>query len=353
MGGGVEAVVAHDGVDDRRHAGRPGQRLEQLGARGAVDDRLRGADVLGEGGGGRTDVGREARPGHLPARHGVGQPLAQLVEACPARDGRREHGRPGHAVALHQPHEIGTTPVHVLGGEPVDLVEHDHRHRLVGGEGRDVVVVEPGVGVLLRVGDPDEEVDELEDPLRLDPVLRLAGVHVREVEEDEPVEAADVLPGSVALDEVAGADAEPVEELAGRLAAPDRRGGGRGRRPAHPDPRDLGADERVEERRLAAAGGAGEGHDRVPAEERGALTDLRDDLPGPGGPGRRQLRSPGGDGGGQGVGGGGQAFRGDDGPPGGAHDEGAHRLTRRSPAAAASSRSAWSAGAAWAASASV
>ena len=90
----------------------------------------------------------------------------------------------------------------------------------------------------------------------------------------------------------------------------------------------------------------------MPADERRALPHLRDDLAGASGAGGGQLVSTGVDGGRQGVGRGREALGRDDGTAGGAHDEGAHTATARSPAAAVSSRPAWSSGAACPATAS-
>ena len=307
---------------------------------------LGGGDVAGEVGRHLADVGGEAGAGHRPARDGVGQPLPELVDPCPGAGRGGEDGGTRDSVALHEASEVGAAPRDVLGGEPVGLVEDDHGHRLVRVEGGDVVVVQPGIGVLLRVRDPDEEVDELEDPLGLDPVAGLQGVDVRQVEEDEPVEGAELPTGAVAVDDVPRPDTEPVEELAGRRGPPDRGRRGRGRRSAHAHPGHVGPDEGVEEGGLAAAGRPGEGHDGVAADEGGALPHLRDDLAGAVRPRGGQLVAPRIDGRGQRVGRGREALRRDDRTAGGAHDERAHSATALNPAAAVSSRPAWSSGAA-------
>ncbi len=254
-----------------------------------------------EGAGRGAHVAGEARTGSGTAGHGVREALAELVEARAARHRRREHRGPGHAVALHEAHEVGAALLDLRGREAVGLVEHDHRHGLVGRQGRHVVVVEPGVGVLLRVGHPHEEVDELEDPLGLGAVPDLGGVEVGQVEQDQPVEGAELgaelgTRSTVGGDVVAGADPEPVEEVAHRFVTPDRGGGGRGGRAPDADLGDGIPDERVEERGLAAAGRAGERDDRVATDEGGALGDLRDDGVGAGTLGRGKLGPTGVDG---------------------------------------------------------
>ena len=75
-----------------------------------------------------------------------------------------------------------------LATQAVGLVEDHHRDGVVGGQDAQVVVVQPRVGVLLRVGDPHEHVDELEHPLGLDPVGDDPRVEVGQVEQHQAVE---------------------------------------------------------------------------------------------------------------------------------------------------------------------
>ena len=89
-----------------------------------------------------------------------------------------------------------------------------------------------GVGVLLRLDHPEDEVGEPDDTLRLEPVRRLDRVEVGEVEQHEPGEP-------VRVDPVAAGDLEPVEQRVAALA-PDGRLPRRRRRPAAADNRQLG-----------------------------------------------------------------------------------------------------------------
>jgi hypothetical protein len=59
----------------------------------------------------------------------------------------------------------------------------------VGGERLEVGVVQRSVGVLLRVGDPDHEVDDLHEAVDLGAVAGLDRVEVGQVEHDERVVA--------------------------------------------------------------------------------------------------------------------------------------------------------------------
>ena len=85
--------------------------------------------------------------------------------------------------------------------------------------------MEAGVGVLLGVGHPDEDVDERQDALGLLPVLDDPRVEVGQVEQDQTVQAPrlTVRRGPVTgADVVALADGEPVQQLSGVLLAPHR-----------------------------------------------------------------------------------------------------------------------------------
>ena len=126
-----------------------------------------------------------------------------------------------------------------------------------------------GVGVLLRLDHPEDEVGEGDDALGLEPVRRLDRVEVRQVEQDEPVEP-------VLVDAVAAPDLEPVEERVGAVA-PDRRLPGRRRRPPPADRGQLGPGEDVEELRLADAGRPGERDDGRLEAEPEPRAGLRDD----------------------------------------------------------------------------
>ena len=92
--------------------------------------------------------------------------------------------------SVDQPAQV----VGALGGgervEGVDLVEQDDGHRRVSREAAQVALVQGLVGVLLRVDHPDEQVDELDQPVDLEPVVEHGRVVVGQVEQDEPVELA-------------------------------------------------------------------------------------------------------------------------------------------------------------------
>ena len=100
--------------------------------------------------------------------------MPEHVNAVAGARGGRQHGRTRHPVAVHEAHEVGAALLHLVVGEPVALVQHDHGDRLVRGQRRDVVVVEASIGILLGVGDPDEQVDELEHPFGLEAMAVLA-----------------------------------------------------------------------------------------------------------------------------------------------------------------------------------
>ena len=70
--------------------------------------------------------------------------------------------------------------------EPVNLVEHNDRYGSVRGQRRQEVVVHGGVGVFLRIEDPDEDVHEPHHPLHNLPVGRPGRVEVGQVQKDQP-----------------------------------------------------------------------------------------------------------------------------------------------------------------------
>ena len=133
------------------------------------------------------------------------------------------------AVGLEELGEVLSQRLDGGAVEPVSLVEHGQGHRVVVGHERDELVMEARVGVLLRVGDPDEHVDELENALGFTTVRELARVEVGKIEQDETIETLQAVRplraralGAVRTrwplrprrpDDVAGVDVQPVEQL--------------------------------------------------------------------------------------------------------------------------------------------
>ena len=157
-------------------------------------------------------------------------------------------------VLAQEPREVAAHPAHPVGTERVDLVEDDLHDARVARQPAEVLLVPGGVGVLLRVDDPDEEVRERDDAVDLLAVRALDRVEVRQVEQHQ---RRAVLAG----DAMAPGHLEPVEQRVGRRA-PDRGGRGRRRRPAPPGGHDVLARERVEQRRLARSRRARQCDDR-------------------------------------------------------------------------------------------
>ena len=135
-----------------------------------------------------------------------------------------------------------------------------------------------GVGVLLRVEHPDQQVDQLDQPVDLEPVLHPDRVEVGQVEQHQPVQRRPRRRGGRPRRAGAGPPASPAARRRSRRPRPPR--WRRGRRPAYPDLATALAGQRVEQRGLAAAGGAGE-RDHGVARRRAAAA-------------RRPCRRPGG-----------------------------------------------------------
>ena len=144
-------------------------------------------------------------------------------------------------------------------GETVRLVEHDGDHVAVPRQRPEVVVVDGGVGVLLGVQHPDELVHHLHHAVHLLTVRRGGGVVVRQVQQDQVRH-----PGLRGRHLVAAGHAQMVEEggVGGGETGGQR---ARCRGPAGALLRQPGARQRVEQRGLARAGGAGQRHDRLTA----------------------------------------------------------------------------------------
>ncbi len=183
------AVRRADCLDDLRDAGDLGQsRFEPL-SRLRPDRRRCGlsappAQLCGAG----RDVRREACDGRVARGDATGEQGAQLAEAGAGARGDHEQRRLAKPVGREEPRRVLAPRRHVVRGEQVCLVQDD-RHRVgVGSETPEIAVVERGVGVLLRLDDPDEEVGQLDHPVDLQPVRRLDRVEVRQVEKHEALE---------------------------------------------------------------------------------------------------------------------------------------------------------------------
>ncbi|CAO0833430.1 hypothetical protein SMICM17S_10541 [Streptomyces microflavus] len=172
-----------------------------------------------------------------------------------------------HAVLVQEPAKVVEHEVGGLAGQPVDLVEDDEGDLRVPGQGAQIALVQGGVGVLLRVDDPDHRVDQRQHPVHLVPVGCRGGVVVRQVDQDEPLERLVEGGGSGVRPAAQPAgDREAVEQAGGPVgpAARDGLGGGGA---AQPGVGDLRPGQGVEQGRLAAPGGPRDGDDRVPGGE--------------------------------------------------------------------------------------
>ena len=120
---------------------------------------------------------------------------AQLLDpdAVPGAD--RDHRDVGEPVQGEQAADVVEHRLAPRLRHGVDVVEHDQHHVLVAGQRREVAVVDRGVGVLLRVEHPDQQVGELHEPVHLEVVGHLGGVVVGQVEQDHARRSARPRPG--------------------------------------------------------------------------------------------------------------------------------------------------------------
>ena len=268
------AVGRFHGGADLVAARRAGGCLDQALARGrrylAVGGiAQRGREIVGQ----PVEIGVDALHDRPPLGHAGSQLAAQRGDALAGRRRHRQHPHAAETIGHQEPAEI--IDASRAGGrvEPVDLVEEHHRHRAVPGELAQVLVMKRGVGVLLRIDHPREDVDHLHEPIDLGTVSVGRRIVVGQIEQHQTLE----LTGHFAGRQFAGADrpdgagrpetltvrhGEPVEQRVGAVAEHRGERGGC-RRPAHTDSGQLGTGDRVEQRRLPAARRAGEGDDRV------------------------------------------------------------------------------------------
>ncbi len=269
----------------RRGADRVREPVGELVARLLAEPGLPPVRVDGPQTGRRgVHVGGDPARRGSPLGHELAERLAQFPDAVPGERGQREHGRARFAVLaerdpvlVEQPPQVVEDLVGGLPGQPVDLVEDDEGDLRVSRHGPQIALVQHGVGVLLRVDDPDDGVDERQDAVHLFAVLDGRGVVVGQVDQDEPAQLRLGLRALQRAPSQPPRDAEPVDE-ARRAVAPTARDGRGGGRPAYPGLRNGHSGERVEELRLAAAGGARDGDDGVlsgePAPRGGLVEDL-------------------------------------------------------------------------------
>ena len=257
----VEVVHGQLVVVARPGAVRPRGSEPGLAAHGPRQHRDVGRQALCRGQPG-VDDGFEARPQH--------------VHAVAAAGGHGQHLDVEQAVATHQAPKVGEAGPLLGGAQTVDLVENHQHDRPVLGERGQVLLVQQRIGVLDRVGDPDDDVHQADEAVDLDTVLGDHRVVVGQVEQHEPVQRVRrvvqrALPGHPSTCR----HGQPVEQRVGVHAAPDARQRDRRRRTSHPGLGQVEPGEGVEQRRLARAGRPGQrDHGEVEPEAR-ALAGAR------------------------------------------------------------------------------
>src|SRR5437763_4519286 len=269
-------VRVRDGAGQRGYPGRGGQGFGEQGGAVPVDVLRpdRPVDHVGEVRGHLVHVAGEPVEGGAAGGHGPFQYRAQLPAARRGHGGDREDGYLGQPVGCQQPGEVVDAPDHVVGAEPVGLVEHRDRDVAVLLERPQVPVVQHLVGVLLRIGHPDHQVDEAEQPVDLRPVLGGQRVEVGQVEQHQPaqpqlgVAVQHALPAEPPLRR----DLQPVQQRYRTVRPPHAGERVRGRRPPYPDRRQFHPGQRIEQAGLAAAGRARERHDGVLAGQAQPVT---------------------------------------------------------------------------------
>ena len=186
---------------------------------------------------------------------------------------------PGIPSSVSSRRRSDKTLTKVVRGKQVHLVEDDHRDGRVSRQRPQIALMEDGIGVLLRVEDPDEQVDHLHQPVHLSAMRLLGRVVVWQVQQHQAVERVVLARVENALlgNSVPQRNAQPFEQWCDALCAPDARQWLASSGPPNPYACQLDARDRVEDRRLAAAGGAGERNNGVVRGQTAALTRPLDD----------------------------------------------------------------------------
>ncbi len=116
------------------------------------------------------EVGGQLGHRGVPRRDPLGEQPPQLgnpVAALRRDDDERELRQ---AVALEQAFHVRSPRLHVVRSEQVGLVEDDAHRLCVCRQRPEVAVVQGGVGVLLRLDDPEDEVGETDYALGFEPM---------------------------------------------------------------------------------------------------------------------------------------------------------------------------------------
>jgi hypothetical protein len=115
-----------------------------------------------------------------------------------------------------------------------------------------VTIMNGGVGVLLRIDDPDQHVDQLHQPIDLHPMVEFGGIMIRKIKQHETVECS--IQRRIGLQRVPTGYLQPVQQILSRLLAPTARHGMCSGGTAYPDRRQRGARQGIEDRGLPRPG---------------------------------------------------------------------------------------------------
>ena len=114
--------------------------------------------------------------------------MTQIDDAATVRGRCSDHLGVDDALHAKQPDQVVPTSGEHLGRQPICLVQDHDRHSVLGREPGDVLLVQTRIGILLGVGHPDEDVDQVEQAVGLQAVGLLVGVEVGQIQQHQPVE---------------------------------------------------------------------------------------------------------------------------------------------------------------------
>ena len=184
----LELTGLLDGRGDGRRAGRLGQRVGQSGEVPGIGAGDRRPGILGgprQGVGRGGGVGRQSGDGRPATGDGAENPIGEALQPLATSIGRGQDDGVGQPVLGDKPAQMGKALLRVGHGKPVDLVEHDDGDVVVAGEPAEVLLVDEGVGVFLRVENPHHQVDPFHEVIDVGAVGSRGGVVIGKVDEDQ------------------------------------------------------------------------------------------------------------------------------------------------------------------------
>ncbi len=146
-------------MQHHRYAGCTSQRRVQLGGALVAQRNLVLADTVEQRAARGENVAGESALSCIFGGDHLADPAAQIFDAAPHQRRGRDHVEVTRSVLGNQRAQVIADLPHGRGiRDSVHLVEHHDHHALVVLQRGQVVLMQACVGILLRIGHPDEDV---------------------------------------------------------------------------------------------------------------------------------------------------------------------------------------------------